>query len=80
MEVGNEIFSMIKFNGGKPGKFFLGVFTTKPMDKIEKFARPSAIDLGVEDFRDFIFEFALNFNWWWWRLYMIWNFIGNRGF
>ena len=80
MKVGNEIFSMVKFNGWKPGKFFVGVFITKPTDKIEKFARTSAINLGVEDFRDFVFEFPLNFNWWWRRLYTIWNFVRNCRF
>ena len=32
MEIGNEIFCMFKFIGGKPREFLVGIFITKPSD------------------------------------------------
>ena len=32
MEIGNEVFCMFKFIGGKPREFLVGIFITKPSD------------------------------------------------
>src|SRR5271168_2631062 len=78
MEVGNKVCSMLEFNSGEPRKLFIGVFITKPTNKVKQFARTSTVYLRVQDFRDFVFEFTLNFNRWRRRLYAMRNFVRNR--
>ena len=45
---------MFEFHGREPGEFLVGVFITKPVDKVEEFARAMAVDLGVSYFGDLI--------------------------
>ena len=47
MKIGNKVFSMFEFDSGEPRKFFIGVFITKPTNKVEQFARRSTVYLGV---------------------------------
>ena len=35
MKIRNKVFCMVKFHGGEPGKFVVGVFVPKPLDKVE---------------------------------------------
>ena len=35
MKVGNEIFGVVEFRGGKPRKLIIGIFITEPSDKVE---------------------------------------------
>ena len=35
MEIGDKVFCMVKFLGGEPREFVIGVFVIKPSDKVE---------------------------------------------
>ena len=71
---GNEFGGMIKLHGKEPRGFFVGTSISSPADKVEKLAvMPSPINLRVEDFLDFIFNFSVDLNWRWRRLNSIWN-------
>jgi hypothetical protein len=45
MKVGDEFFSMFEFCGWKPRELVVCVFIAKPTDKVEEFARSTAVDL-----------------------------------
>ena len=47
MEVGNKVCSILEFNSEEPRKLFIGVFITKPTNKVEQFARTSMVYLRV---------------------------------
>ena len=54
---------MFKFCGRDPRGFFFGSFESSPFDEVLQLAFVSSVELGVEDFRDFVFGFALNIDW-----------------
>ena len=35
MEIGDKVFCMVRFHGGKPREFVISVFITKLSDKVE---------------------------------------------
>ena len=35
MKIRNKVFCMVKFHGREPREFVIGVFVTKPSDKVE---------------------------------------------
>ena len=59
----DEFGGMVKFGGKKPQSFFIGTCVTSPADKVEELAvTPSPINLRVEDFLDFLFDFSVDLN------------------
>ena len=44
MKIGNKVFCMVKFHGGKPRKLIVSVLITKPLDKVEQFARTLVVN------------------------------------
>ena len=60
MEGLKKVRSISKLRGGEPGGFFISTFITSPADKVKEFALAVFVDLGVEDFTDFILKFALD--------------------
>ena len=71
---------MFEFGSWQPGVFFVCTFVPCPADKVQEFTFPSVIDLGVEDCRDFIFAFAVDFDRRWRRLGTIRNGVRGCGF
>ena len=71
---------MFKFRGGKPGKFFVGIFIAEPADKVEEFAGTTAVDLGISYFGDLVLQFSLNVDWRRQRLNTVRNFVRSCGF
>jgi len=65
MELFNDFFGVSEICSGEPLIFFVGTFISHPADIIEQFAAgpESEVILGVEDFTDFVFDFAFYFNW-----------------
>ena len=58
---GDEFGGVIKLCGKEPQGFFVGTSISSPVDKVEELAvTPSPINLRVEDFFDFIFDFSVN--------------------
>ena len=51
---------MFEFCGGDPQGFFFGSFVSSPFDKVLQLAFVSSVELGVKDFRDLIFGFAVD--------------------
>ena len=56
---------MFEFCGGDPQGFFFGSFVSSPLDKVLQLAFVSLVELGVEDFRDLVFGFAIDIDWRW---------------
>ena len=55
-----EVRGVSELLSGEPGGFFISTFITSPADKVREFALAVFVDLGVEDFTDFILKFALD--------------------
>ena len=51
---------MFEFHGGNPQGFFFGSFVSSPLDEVLQLAFVSSVELGVEDFRDLVFMFAID--------------------
>ena len=47
MKIGNKLFCVVKFHGKKPRELVVSVFITKPLDKVEQFARMLVVNLRV---------------------------------
>ena len=74
MVSGNKFRSEVKLCGKEPQSFLIGTCVSSPVDKVEELAvTPSPINLRVEDFLNFIFDFSVNLDWRWWRLNSIRN-------
>ena len=56
---------MFKFCGRDPRGFFFGSFISSLFDKVLQLAFVSSVKLGVEDFGDLIFGFAVDVDWRW---------------
>ena len=70
----NKFGSMVKLHGKEPQSFFIGTCISSPADKIEELAvMPSPINLRVENFFNFIFNFSIDLDWRWQRLNSIQN-------
>ena len=70
----DEFGGMAKFGGKKSQSFFVGTSISSPADEVEEWAvTPSPINLRVEDFLDFIFNFSINLNQRWQRLNPVQN-------
>ena len=66
MEVCYELLGMSELCCEDPRGLFVGAFVSGPVDQIEELAGPtSPINLGVEDFEDFVLRFAVNLDRWW---------------
>ena len=50
---------MFEFHGGDPQGFFSS-FVSSPLDEVLQFSFVSSVKLGVEDFGDLIFGFAVD--------------------
>ena len=53
---------MFEFCSWQPRVFFVCTFVPCPADKVQEPTFPLVVDLGVEDSRDFVFNFAIDFN------------------
>ena len=51
---------MFKFYGGDPRGFFFGSFVSSPLDEVLQLAFVLLVELGVKDFGDLVFGFAIN--------------------
>ena len=60
MEVGDGFRGMFEFCGGNPRGFFFGSFISSPLDEVLQLAFVSSVELGVEDFGDLVFWFAVD--------------------
>ena len=60
MEVGDSLRSVFEFRGGNPRGFFFGSFVSSPLDEVLQLAFVSSVELGVEDFGDLVFGFAVD--------------------
>ena len=71
---GDEFGGVIKLCGKEPRSFLVGTCISSPADKVEELAvMPSSINLRVEDFFDFIFDFSIDLDQRQQRLNAIWN-------
>ena len=60
----NKFRGVVEFSSKEPQSFFVGTCVTSPADKVEELAvMPSPINLRVEDFLDFVFNFSVDLNW-----------------
>ena len=50
---------MFKFCGRDPQGFFFSSFVSSPLDKVLQLVFVLSVGLGVEDFRDLVFGFAV---------------------
>ena len=57
MEVGDDFKCIAKFRCWEP---VLGTFVSGPLDKVLELTLATLVDLGVKDFRDLVFRFAIN--------------------
>ena len=71
---------MFEYCSWQPRVFFVCTFIPCPADKVQEPTSPLVIDLGVEDCHDFIFAFAVDFDWRWRRLGTIRNDVRSCGF
>ena len=64
MELFKELFCMGEVGGSSPLIFFISTFITHPVYVVEQLAsRPaSEVVFRVQDFADFVFDIAINFN------------------
>ena len=60
MEVGDDFKSVAKFRCWEPGGFVLHTFISGPLDKVLELTLAMLVDLGVKDFGDLVFGFAIN--------------------
>ena len=60
MEVGNGFRGVFEFHGRDPRGFFIGSFISSPFDEVLQLAFVLLVELGVEDFGDLIFGFAVD--------------------
>ena len=51
---------MFEFRGGNPQGFFFGSFVSSSLDKVLQLAFVLLVELGVEDFGDLVFGFAID--------------------
>ena len=51
---------MFEFRGRDPQGFFFGSFVSSPFDKVLQLVFVLSVKLGVKDFRDLIFGFAVD--------------------
>ena len=56
---------MFEFCGRYPQGFFFCSFISSLVDEVLQFAFVLLVDLGVEDFGDLIFGFAIDVDWRW---------------
>ena len=54
---------MFEFCGGDPQGFFFGSFIFSPLDEVLQLAFVSSVELGVKDFGDLVFRFAVDVDW-----------------
>ena len=63
MKVRYELLSMSELRGEDPRGLFVGSFIASPTDQVEELTVPTTtVDLGVEDFGDFVLRFSVDFN------------------
>ena len=60
VEVGDSFWSVFEFCGGDPWGLFFSSFVSSPFDEVLQLAFVLLVELGVEDFRDFVFRFAID--------------------
>ena len=75
MEVGDDFKCIAKFRCWEPGGFVLGTFVSRPLDKVLELTLAMLVNLGVKDFRDLIFGFAINDDGRLWWCDLIWEVI-----
>ena len=68
MEVQNEFLRIAEFRSKDPGGFFVSAFITGPTDQIQGFAAAPTVDLGVENFGDFVLRLSIHKDRRWRRL------------
>ena len=74
MVTGDKFRRVVKFHGKEPQSFLVSTSVTSPVDQIEELAMmPSPINLRVEDFFNFIFDFSVDLDRRQWRLNSIQN-------
>ena len=56
---------MFEFCGINPQGFFFSSFVSSLLDEVLQLAFVLLVELGVEDFRDLLFKFAINVDWGW---------------
>ena len=54
---------MFEFHGGDPQRFFFGSFISSPFDEVLQLAFVLSVKLGVKDFGDLVFGFAVDVDW-----------------
>ena len=76
MEFSNKEGCIVHFGHGQPISFFVSSFIPGPTNQVEHQARVSLVSLGVKDFGDLVFDFAINFDRWWWWLHAPGDLVG----
>ena len=67
MEVGDNFQCIAKFRCWEPGGLVLSAFISRTLDKVLKLTLAMLVDLGVKDFGDLVFGFAIDDDerlWW----------------
>ena len=63
MKVRNELLRVSEFRCEEPGGFLVRAFVSGPSDQIKELTTlASAVNLGVEDFGDFVLGFTVDFD------------------
>ena len=60
MEVGDDFKCIAKFRCWEPGGLVLSAFISRTLDKVLKLTLAMLVDLGVKDYGDLVFRFAIN--------------------
>ena len=56
---------MSEFSGEDPQGFLVGAFVAGPADQVQESTGPTPpVDLGVENFRDLVLRFTVDFDGW----------------
>ena len=81
MKLSYDLGGITKFGSQYPRCLFVGTLVARPSDKIEEIAwSPTAVDLGVKYFGDFVLGLAINDNRHWWRFNVVWNCVWDAQF
>ena len=69
MVSGDEFGGVVKLCGKEPRGFLISTSISSPADQVKELAvMPSPINLRVEDFFNFVFNFSIDLDWRWQRL------------
>ena len=65
VEARDSLRSVFEFCGRDPQGFFFCSFISSPLDEVLQLAFVLSVKLGVEDFGDLVFGFAVDVDWRW---------------